>query len=144
MLRLLPGRLKVIRDKGSLRSVVPPQMRKVMSIATHAHGRLPDEPAAAFLSSVADGRTSRRDHAFSCPKWSRVCLQMVLKFEPFLGSAFIQTGYPSGIVLQQILFAMPAGRCREKALSLLDPVWCHRVVCVARQAHGASVAIIVA
>jgi len=99
---------------------------------------------AAFLSSVADGRTSRRDHAFSCPKWSRVCLQMVLKFEPFLGRAFIQTGYPSGIVLQQILFAMPAGRCREKALSLLDPVWCHRVVCVARQAHGASVAIIVA
>ena len=51
---LAPGRLKVIREHGSLRSVLPPQMRKMMSTATRAHGRLPDEPVATESPLGAD------------------------------------------------------------------------------------------
>jgi hypothetical protein len=55
MLGFAPRRLKVIRENGSLSSVVPPQMRKVMSTATRAHGRLPDEPASTDSPLDADG-----------------------------------------------------------------------------------------
>ena len=54
MLGLTPGRLKVIREHDSLRSVLPPQMRKMMSTATRAHGRLPDEPVATESPLGAD------------------------------------------------------------------------------------------
>ena len=55
MLRLLPGRRRVIRENGSLRSVMPPQMRKVMSTATHAHGQLLEEPVSKESPLDADG-----------------------------------------------------------------------------------------
>ena len=57
MLGLTLGRLKVIREHGSLRSVLPPQMRKMMSTATRAHGRLPDESVSMESPLGADEDT---------------------------------------------------------------------------------------
>ena len=54
MLGLAPGRLKVTRENGSLRSVLPPQIRKMVSTVTRAYGRLPDEPASTDSPLDAD------------------------------------------------------------------------------------------
>ena len=54
VLGFAPGRLRVVRENGSLRSVLPPHMRKRRSTATHAHGRLPDEPASTEYQLDAD------------------------------------------------------------------------------------------